>query len=437
MKRKTGMSHSQQVDRRQESAMSSDSNSLESEWDTLRIIDCDAHWTEPPDLWTARVPASLKNRVPVMKTVDGRSAWYLDDEIWATVGGNVIGLGGTKHLGKWIIQPFSEIGAEAWDVDARLSLMDSMGIYAAILYPNGLGFSANHIFGIDDLEARAAVLETYNDYLVEVQNASQGRLFPQAMLPVWDIEFTLREMQRLTDAGIRGFTISDKPELIGLPELPDEYFRPMWELANQLPAVMNFHIGSGRGSKQQSEMNKAAVAAGFREKHENAWGYFGPQRTMVTFGCQTFMSNLKIIANLCMSDMFDRYPNLKIVSAESGIGWIPFLLEALEYQFDQTITDERERSMQKLRPTEYFRNHIYVMFWFESLAPSTYMDHIGVENILVETDVPHPGSLYPEPRIHFEKVLANVNSAARRRVLQDNAAELYKIPLPSTTTATI
>ena len=57
---------------------------------------------------------------------------------------------------------------------------------------------------------------------------------------------------------------------------------------------------------------------------------------------QMYMSNVRIIVNLCMSDLFDRYPNLKVVSAESGIGWIPFILEAMEFQLDEMVTDPDE-----------------------------------------------------------------------------------------------
>jgi len=143
------------------------------------------------------------------------------------------------------------------------------------------------------------------------------------------------------------------------------------------------------------------------------------------------MSNVRIIANLCMSDLFDRYPNLKIVSAESGLGWIPFLLEALEFELDEVVMASDERNYQQRRPTEYFRDHLYVTFWFERHAPMTSIEAVGVENVLIETDVPHPTCLYPGAREHFAEVLSGWSPYIRRRVLQDNAAELYKIPLES------
>src|SRR5918995_957527 len=85
----------------------------------VSIIDCDSHFTEPPDLWTSRVSGSMADRVPVQRTVDGRK------------------------------------------------LLDEMGIYAQVIYPNGIGFASNHVFAIQDDAQRTAVLQTYNDFLVE------------------------------------------------------------------------------------------------------------------------------------------------------------------------------------------------------------------------------------------------------------------------------
>ena len=139
----------------------------------------------------------------------------------------------------------------------RLALMDDMGVSPQVVYPNGIGFASNHIFAIEDEAQRTAVLQIYNDFYVDIQDESGGRLVPQAMLPIWDMDLTVAEMTRLLDKGIRGFTLSDKPELLGLPELPEPYFEPMWDLFNESGAVVNFHIGAGQ-RKEEMEAIRAA-----------------------------------------------------------------------------------------------------------------------------------------------------------------------------------
>jgi len=402
----------------------------------LRIVDCDSHLTEPSDLWTSRVPASMRDRVPVQRTVDGRTSWFLDGQGWASIGGNTIGTGHQKHLGTHMVQPFDAIDRAAWSVPERLALLDEVGIWAQILYPNGIGFSSNHVFAIEDEAQRLLVLQTYNDFLVETQHASGGRLLPQAMLPFWDMDLTVREMTRMLDLGITGFTISDKPEMIGLPELPEPFFTPMWDLFGESGAVANFHIGSG-SRREDVEAARASSTAPKGELPPQApgrpipavapttWRTFGPQRGFAAMATQMYMSNVRIIVNLCMSDLFDRHPKLKVVSAESGIGWIPFILEAMEFQLDEMVSLPDEVGHQQRRPTEYFRDHLSVMFWFEQNAPQKLIEDVGVGNVLIETDIPHPTCLFPEPRRHFSAVLGDLEAETRRRVLQDNAAELY------------
>lgn len=227
--------------------------------------------------------------------------------------------------------------------------------------------------------------------------------------------------------------MSDRPELLGLPELHEDYFTPMWDTFNESGAVANFHISAGK-RRDEMEAGRAGLtpkaSAGQPLTVANpSWSSFSPMRSLAVRAAQGFMSNVRIIANLCMSDMFDRFPNLKVVSAESGIGWIPFLLECLEYQLDEMVVDPQDRAVQQRRPTEYFRDHMYVMFWFERHAPATAIETIGVNNVLIETDVPHPTCFYPGAREHFADVLSGVDAATRRRVVQDNGAELYRVAL--------
>ena len=82
-----------------------------------------------------------------------------------------------------------------------------------------------------------------------------------------------------------------------------------------------------------------------------------------------------------------------------------------------------------LKPSEYFRRQVFACFWFETTAPQKLIEDVGVDNVLFETDFPHPTCLYPNNREHLSHVLAEIDEGVRRKVLQDNAAALYKIPV--------
>jgi predicted TIM-barrel fold metal-dependent hydrolase len=403
------------------------------------FVDCDAHFTEPPDLWSARMPASSNLRVPQLKTMNGESNWFLGDDLFAPMGGNSIRKGRKRvHGTLTTIQPFEAIDPSSWSVSARLAFMDDMGMLAQIVYPNGIGFSSNYIFALDDDAERVAILQAYNDFYVDVQRESGGRLLSQALLPVWDIDFTVKEMTRLLDQGITGFCLTDRPELLGLPELCDPYFEPMWDVFNESGAVANFHIGAGI-TKQEFDGYKKELEAHLRGEEYNdpsrsqravapaAWLSLPPQRRLTAQGSQFFMSNARVVCNLLVSDLFDRFPKLKVMSAESGIGWVPFVVESLEYHFDDMIVERDERAFAKRRPREYFQDHLYVTFWFERTAPQKLLEDIGINNVMVETDFPHPTCLFPDTRARLAAAISGVSDDVKARVLRDNAIDLYGI----------
>ena len=379
-----------------------------------KVVDADTHYTEPPDLWTSRAPAAYKDRVPYMKTVDGHSLWFVEgDTPWGMVGTTVIGTGGVKHRGKLTLATFEEMDEAAYLVKPRLAVMDRMGIYAQIVYPNAGGFGATRFLNIEDKEMRIACAQIYNDAVAEWQHDSGGRLFPQGFLPFWDLDATLKEARRIKEElHLTGVTLTDRPEVFDQPDYGQSYWDPLWETISELELPIDFHIGAGV---------KTFVLDDY------GWGSFGPQRKLASVATLMYMSNAQMITCFMMSGLFDRYPKLKLVSVESGCGWIPFVMEAAEYQWDEMAPDEC-KDLQK-RPTEYFRDHIYATFWFEDYGVKHFIEAIGADNLLFETDFPHPTCLYPESQDHLAQVLARLEPSVRRRVIQDNAVKLYKLPI--------
>ena len=81
-------------------------------------------------------------------------------------------------------------------------------------------------------------------------------------------------------------------------------------------------------------------------------------------GTLLFVGNARVVVNVILSGVFDRHPDLQMVSVESGCGWIPFILEALDYEMSENAPDDL-RKMKKL-PSEYFRTNLYATLWFEN-----------------------------------------------------------------------
>jgi predicted TIM-barrel fold metal-dependent hydrolase len=375
----------------------------------IKVIDCDAHWNEPPDLWTSRAPARLKDRMPQLREVDGLSRWFIDGEDVGPMGASVVTEDLDKIHYRVSLERFDMIDRAGYEADLRLKRMDEAGLYAQIVYPNGAGFTGSNFATVKDPAVRLACVKIYNDAIAEWQEESGGRLLPQAIIPPWDRDEAAEETERVIgELGLRGVTLGD-PAVFGAPGFTTDHWRPFWEYCDSERVPVNFHIGGTRGIDSFSAV----------------WDDFGEEKHLALASTLFYLANWATMGNFLISGLFDTFPHLKIVSAESGIGWIPFALDALEYQLQETAPNE-SRHLQRT-PREYFRDHVLACFWFESYAPTHMIEEIGVNNVLFETDFPHPTCLWPDAESHAIEVLGHLSFEDRKRILQDNAAELYRI----------
>ncbi len=386
---------------------------------TLKIIDADTHLTEPHDLWIRRAPPKWKDRVPQVKLLDGQMSWVID-------GNKSIGSGahpnsailksGTKvrDLDQFLKLKFADVHPGSSSVKERLAVMDAAGIHAQIVYPNILGFGGQAAAKVDP-ELREICVQIYNDAMAELQQQSGERLFPMALLPWWDVQAAVRETERCAAMGLRGININSDPhfhtDAAGnkIPDLGSPHWDPLWEVCVERQLPVNFHIG--------------ASETAIDWMGQQGWPSLSRDLRSGISGAMIFFNNGKVVANLIYCGTLDRFPQLKFVSVESGIGWIPFLMEALDYQL-QEIAETKHFD---LKPWEYFRRNFYACFWFERKDVTDTVRRVGIDNVLFETDFPHPTSLYPID--HLEERLQGLTDGERRKVMSTNAAGLYRIAL--------
>jgi predicted TIM-barrel fold metal-dependent hydrolase len=124
-----------------------------------------------------------------------------------------------------------------------------------------------------------------------------------------------------------------------------------------------------------------------------------------------------------------RFPELNFVSVESGIGFLPFILEAADYAYGESSMS-RERPDDG-KPSEYFHRQVYGCFFFEESSPKWVIEAVGPDNLLFETDYPHPICLYGNVREKIDAGLAGQPNEVRRKVLWENSARLYKVDEPA------
>ena len=151
------------------------------------------------------------------------------------------------------------------------------------------------------------------------------------------------------------------------------------------------------------------------------------------FGVQFGMSNVRVIANLITGGVCHRFPSLRFVSVESGVGWIPFALAHLDWQWKNCGVPQ-EHPEYDLLPSEYFLRQMYGCFWFETDTVESAVEQLGSNWILYESDFPHPTSMSPgpatsavSPRRFIADGLSRIAEADLRAILHDNAAKLYHL----------
>lgn len=375
----------------------------------IKIIDVDTHLTEKGDLWTARMPAGMKDRAPYMKREGYMDYWYIGDKLIAPGGGSVIEKNRDKRLGRLSIPRIEEMHPAAYDVKERLKFMDDLGVHAQVCYPNGFASSSVSLLNWVDKDFAEVLVKVFNDDRGELQRESGNRLLPMALLPVWDSKAMGKEALRCVEEyDVKGFNLPDRPEQFGLPTFNDDHWAPLFELCDDKGIPINFHIATGG-------------IDGFSV----TWKDLDFQKKLAVGAMLFYIGNAATLANFIVSGLLDKYTKMKVVSVESGIGWIPFLLEALEYQMDEMMPDHK----MDRRPVEYFRDQMFASFWFEKVATSKMLDIIGPDNVMFETDFPHPTSLYPDPQTHLLEAFEGVDMVNVRKVLQENAQRCYNLDL--------
>jgi predicted TIM-barrel fold metal-dependent hydrolase len=383
-------------------------------FERFRVIDVDTHITEPPDVWTSRVASKWGDRVPhIERDERGHDVWM--------AGGERIGKPGSTTMagfeGSLPDSPatFADIPAASYDAAERLRFMDDNGIYAQVLYPNVGGFGSASWLRLGDMDLVMECVRAYNDFLVDWSSVAPDRLLPICTTPFWDRDLALAEIERSLARGHRAVNFCNQPQDHGLPPLVSRHWDPIWAAAQEAGVPISFHIGGGDIGSLMLDPNEIGWRANFAHVS-----------SLILLG------NMRCLADLIFGGICHRFPDLRFVSVESGVGWIPSMLETFDWQWrNGGLADEHPEY--DLLPSEYFRRQIYACFWFEQASARFAVEQLP-DNVLYETDFPHPTCQHPGPRTpavrpaeYAESELSGLSDDVLRKVLHDNAARLYGV----------
>ena len=369
------------------------------------VISVDDHVVEPPHMFTGRMPARLAQDAPrVVETDSGHQVWLFEGRTFTQVGMNAVA-GRRPETVKMEPFRFDQMRPGCYDIHARIRDMDINGVWASMNFPSQItGFCGRVFFLARDRELGLACIRAWNDWLYEEwYQAYPSRIIPMGITYLADPELAAAEIRRNAERGFTAVTLPERPHRIGLPSLWDtDHWDPIIRACVETDTVITLHVGSSGLQDVPAEAPRLQLGA-------------------TLFG----QVSLTACAEWLWSGYPLRFPTLKIAMSEGGIGWVAMLLDRL----DNIIDRSGYGAGWDLRPAEVLKRN----FWFCTLDDPSTIDtrhRIGVENIMLETDYPHGDGTWPDTQLVLEKYWGHIPPAEARMMCCENAARLFRHPLP-------
>ena len=374
------------------------------------LFDADSHVSEPLNLWQERLPAKYRDKAPrMLKEHEGKpGAWWLIEE--GREPHNVIlGFGANKTLEELqqFLKGFSYAGAHrgGWDPAQRLKDMDQDGVAGDVLYTT-LGF---RMFWIRDAGFQRACFQVYNDWLAEFCSYSPKRLKGLGLISLYDPKQGAEDLEDWAKKGLAGGLIWASPP----DELPfySKVYDSFWTAAQELRMPLSLHEFAGfERIYWESTAEKRTVA--------NAVASHEVETTFATF---------------ILSGILERFPRLKIISAELNCGWLAYFLHRMDRAFDSRgvrLQGSPFPTKLTMKPSEYFRRQLFATF-IDDPYGLAHRDEIGVDNLLWSSDFPHSATFWPHSREKIAEDFQGIGAEDKRKILSENVAKLYGFEVDS------
>lgn len=372
------------------------------------LVSVDDHVVEPPDLFDQHLGPQHRHKAPkVVRREDGSDVWEYAGRLLPNIGLNAV-MGRPPE--EWGFEPtsYDQMRKGCYDVDARVEDMNANGVLASLCFPSFPGFVGELFARSEDKQTAAVMLRAYNDWHIDQWCGSHpGRFIPLALPMLWDPTLMVEEIRRVAKKGCTAMTFTENPKALGFPSLHDEYWDPLWRACADEGMAICIHIGSS-GNLSVPTMES-------------------PVDVMITV---TPISIVSVAADLLFSKILRRYPGLKFVLSEGGIGWVPYFLERADYVYDHhhrwTHQDFDGR-----RPSDVFREHIVCCF-IDDAAGLEMRHRMGLETICWECDYPHSDSTWPRAPETLWPSIGHLPDEEINSITHGNAMREFRLdPFPS------
>ena len=364
----------------------------------LVIVSVDDHISEPPDMFKRHLKGDDLASAPKFHTSPtGANYWTYQGMTMTSVGLNAV-VGRVPEEYGMEPQSLEQVRKGCYDPKARIDDMNVNGIAASLNFGSVGGFDGSRCFHkAPDLTLAVKHLRAYNDWhILEWCGFDRSRFIPCALLPTWDMNATVTEIKRIASLGCTSVTLSENPTRMGLPSIHNAYWEPMWKALAEHNITICLHIGSGNPPPHAS--NETPI---------EAWITTMPMSISVG------------AADWLQLEALQRYPDLKIILSESGIGWVPYFMERADFSHSRHKAWTHSGYGGK-KPSEVFRDHFMTCFIDDAFGLQN-LGAIGEDNVAYECDYPHSDALWPEVPEYLWKSLQHLTDTQIDKITHLNA----------------
>ena len=200
------------------------------------------------------------------------------------------------------------------------------------------------------------------------------------------------------DFGVHAVTLSDNPTVHGYPSIHNDHWDPLWEACADNGVVICCHIGTGV---------KAAHASD--ESPIDAWITSMP------------ISISNSAADWIWAPMWKKYPKLRMALSEGGIGWIPYMLDRMDYEYEDKFKGHLSL---KMKPSDYWYRQCRCTFQYDRIG-ARLLDGLGIENVMWGSDYPHPDGVFPDSQEYIKQQFSSLPSETLRKITCENVGKFY------------
>jgi uncharacterized protein len=281
------------------------------------------------------------------------------------------------------------------DVTLVRRAMDSMGIDLQVVFPTPILNAGLHPMP----EIATQLLWAYNRWFVSRILPYEKRI--KALLPLpfenpAEALKTVREFAGLP--GVLGFMVTSQRHA----GVHNNAYMPLYRELERRELPLAFHAGPHPNDTMTSTMN----------------------RYLSVHSISFVTCNMTHMTNWIVNGLPERFPGLKVIWVESGLAWVPFMMQRLDHEY---LMRQSDAPLLRRLPSEYMREMYYTSQPLEAtnldLLESTFKAINAETQLLYSSDWPHwdfdlPGRIAGLPFL---------TETARRNILGENARKLFHL----------